>query len=324
MTQSGIAEIRYQHELFPCIWARLEDGNLIGCTYRRITMFSNQPAEFVGWHRHSLGSGRTVQSISEAPSVNGVLDTLGMTTLDPVTGIYHVEFLQDMFDVDAPITSAWFLDDAITPSGGYISLIGATYYLILNGLWHLNGKTVTAWIGGVDLGDWPVSNGSMTITLDPNGLLTFNEMAALSSSTAYGAMGFTIVNGGSTYTLPGVVGFTFTSQGQGLRPDTMDQARTQTGPGAGKRRRNAQYSMLVEGSQGLSVGCDSSFVNIKPVNYTPTNENDVLALNELYTGVLWDTIDDDSSFDGMLCWQLTRPYPSAIASFSAFLNVWDR
>lgn len=330
LTTSGISEIRYQHDLSPTIWARCGNGSLIGAAYKRSSLFSSQGPDFIGWHRHDLGSGRTVKSIAVGPSANGTLDALSMVTLDATTGVYHVELLNDMFDVNAPITAGWFLDDAVVPSGavitGNITLGGTiTFY----GLWHLNGKTVTVSCGGVDAGDAVVANGAVTVPIDGDVGTAFTTayLSSISSSTAYGAMTVPVTTplvGGGTTTLyvPAVVGFTYTSQGQILRPDSVDQTRGQTGPGMGKAGRAHQFAALMSGAQGISFGTDFGktlhTANFRQLNQAP------FAATQLYSGIYWDTVDDTFSFDGQLAWQITRPYPAAVVSIAMFQQNQDR
>ena len=160
---SGAAEIRYQEELAPIVWTRNNDGSLVGCTYRRLSSFISEEATFYAWHRHLLGSTRVTQSICSGPNQGGTLDAISMVTNQPTPGLIdtnvrHVEVLTDIYEEYNTITQAWFLDDAVAP----IMLIetnGVTCY----GLWHLNGKTVTAWIGGLDCGDFAVSNGQIFV-----------------------------------------------------------------------------------------------------------------------------------------------------------------
>ena len=159
LTVSGISEIAYQQELAPVIWLRMANGTLSGCTYKRTSLFSSEPAVFVGWHHHVLGSARTVQSITVGPSPDGALDSLCMLTQDPVTGICHIEFSAKLFDIGDTIYSAWQLDDACTPTQAVGNSLNVTFY----GYTYLNGKTVTAWVGGLDCGDYVVSNGSITV-----------------------------------------------------------------------------------------------------------------------------------------------------------------
>lgn len=67
LTVPNIKEIAYQYALVPCVWARLGDGTLIGCTYKRESDFTSQPPKFFGWHRHALGSNRKILSIQSGP-----------------------------------------------------------------------------------------------------------------------------------------------------------------------------------------------------------------------------------------------------------------
>src|SRR5581483_9021698 len=125
LTKSGISEVRYQQELLPIIWSRMEDGSLAGATYERENLFSSQPPKFIAWHRHDLGSSRTIESIAIGPSADGTLDTLTMVTNDPTTGIRHIEHTESIFNVGNAITSGWFCDNAVAPSGGVLTVAGA-------------------------------------------------------------------------------------------------------------------------------------------------------------------------------------------------------
>lgn len=322
LTVSGLAEIRYQQELLPVIWARCVDGTLIGSTYERTSLFSSQPPSFNAWHRHDLGSGRLVESIAVGPNKNGQLDNLVMVTNDLASGVRHVELLENIFDVGFPIARGWFLDDAITPTGSLATVAGATT-LTLSGLTHLEGKTVTASVGGMDCGDFTVSGGVIAVPVDydqfnPN-TLSSAYLASVSSATKWGADGMAIA--GTVFTVPCVVGFTYTSQGQGLRPDTIDQIRSPTGPGLGKPRRGHQFAVLLSASQGVSFGTDFAKLHaaqFKSSGGTPYNNT------RLFSGVYWDTLDDDYGFDSMFAWQVTRPYPAALVAYTVFQNTQDR
>ena len=170
LTYAGVEEIRYQEEIAPIVWMRCDDGTWDGCTYRRInaTVYGESQevveAAIAGWHRHALGSGRISQSIMVGPNYDGSLDTLTMVTTQTASGapdqnIRHVEELTPLFEEGTPLLNAWFLDDAIVPSSLNATSTGVT----LNGLWDLNGKPVTAWVGGLDCGDYTVANGSIFI-----------------------------------------------------------------------------------------------------------------------------------------------------------------
>jgi hypothetical protein len=324
LTTSGIQEIRYQQELLPVIWARMGNGSLSGATYERDNLFSSQPAKFIGWHRHDLGSARTIESIAVGPSVDGTLDTLAMVTNDPTTNVRHVELMNSLFDVNAAITSGWFCDDAVVPSGGAITGSGVNATLTFYGLWHLNGKTVTVHCGGVDVGDFVVANGSVAVPIDADvgGLFTSAYLASISSTTAYGAMGTQIEWTGGRLTVPAVVGFTYTSQGQILRPDAQDQTRSQTGPGLAKPRRLHQFGALLQGTQGISFGTD--FAKLHAVQFKSAGGTKDLTALQLFSGIYWNTIDDNWGFDSRLCWQVSRPYPAAVVALDGFMGMTDR
>ncbi len=325
LTKPGIDEIQYQQELLPVIWARCGDGSLVGVTYQRSSLFSSQGADFMGWHRHDFGSLRTVESTASGPSVDGTIDTLALVTNDPATNIRHVELMESLFEVNTDITLGWFLDDAVVPSGGTITYVAGAWALTLYGLWHLNGKSVTVSCGGIDCGDATVANGSASVSIDNDidALLSTSYLASISSTTAWGATGTPVYRAGTTYTVPCMVGFTYTSQGQILRPDTVDQGKSPTGPGPAKMRRNHQFGVLLEGTQGISFGTNFTAAKMHAANFKSPGGTAYTKL-QLFNGVYWDTIEDSWGFDGMLCWQVSRPYPAAVVSISGFMNMSDR
>lgn len=178
LLEPGVEEIRYQKELCPVAWVRMTDGSFAGMTYRRESpMLSEQPA-FAGWHSHELGTDRQVISIAVGPNVSGNLDTLSMVTFDPTDYFYRVEVLNDMFPDNGTNQDAWYLDGAIVPSGATMTPTNLTIY----GLEPLNGQTVSAYLAGVDVGDFAVSSGSISITLPAaNGLLTYTGLQELNN-----------------------------------------------------------------------------------------------------------------------------------------------
>lgn len=192
---AGIAEIRYQEALTPLIWARMKDGTLAGCTYRRISSFVSgesdqaQEAALVGWHRHDLGSGRVVQSIMVGENVDATLDALAMVTNQtsptaPDFNIRHVELLVDLFQETQTLQQAWYVDDGVVPQAIAIGAFGVTMY----GLWHLNGKIVSAWIGGLDCGDYLVADGNIFVPFqsDPGQFFTAAFFESLNGQTYRG------------------------------------------------------------------------------------------------------------------------------------------
>jgi hypothetical protein len=196
LTSDGIAEIAYQAELAPIVWARTNTNKLIGCTYKRESPFSTQPASFMGWHQHTLGSGRAVESIQAGPSPDGTLDSLMLITNDTATGIRYVELLTPIFEETGKITDAWFLDAAVVPTASEVKTVAGHLSVVFYGLDYIAGKTITAWIGGVDAGDYTVSaSGTITVPIDgsANPLLTQALLATLTTENDFGVIGASIL-----------------------------------------------------------------------------------------------------------------------------------
>jgi hypothetical protein len=161
LTVSGVAELAYMRELTPVIWARLNNGGLIGCTYKHDDPI--KPIEFNGWHRHQLGTGRNVISIQGGPANGGETDTLSLVTQDPDTGFCFVEFLQTLWDDSDDLLSAWYLDGGLNAAAAEKLTVDGVDVIRIYGLWYIAGETVSVWAAGVDCGDFTVTLGG---TLD--------------------------------------------------------------------------------------------------------------------------------------------------------------
>lgn len=192
LTQGGVAEIAYMRELTPVIWVRLDDGGLIGCTYKHDDPI--QPLEFAAWHRHELGTGRSVISIRGGPANGGETDTLSMVTQDPSTNFHYVEFLQTIWDDDGSLLAAWYVDGGISVAAA--ELINPTT-VRLYGLWYMAGEEVTVWGAGLDLGDYTVTSDG-TIDLPLNDAESLFTSAYLASVTALGCTSLSTEIVGST------------------------------------------------------------------------------------------------------------------------------
>jgi hypothetical protein len=310
LTVGSVAELAFTQEITPVIWARKDDGSLAGITYRRKTLSSSQRAEIRAWHRHTLGSGRLVEYISAGPSVGGERDALTMVTTDPATSIRHIEVMTDILDEGATLAQAAYVDDAVTPDATSTSAITPAPLggLTLYGLWPLEGKTVAAWIGGLDCGDYTVANGQITV---PYG-------DGISGGTASGL--FTAAFAAGVPLAQMLVGFSYNSDGQIVRPSQPAESGARSGPAFGKKRRNQKYAALVEGTQGLYVG--TSFARLMPALFRYDNGVSY-RVNEQFSGVHKDTLNDDYSLDGMICWRVTRPYIANIAAIGGFIQTQD-
>jgi hypothetical protein len=126
---------------------------------------------------------------------------------------------------------------------------------------------------------------------------------------------------GVVWTVPVAIGYTYTSQGQILRALAPQEAGAQNGPALGKTRRSHMFSALLSLTQGISFGAD--FSNMR-VGQLRTAGDRPYPLTTLYSDVLQDTLEDDYSFDSMLCWQITRPYPAQVLAIEPFLHTQDR
>jgi hypothetical protein len=122
--------------------------------------------------------------------------------------------------------------------------------------------------------------------------------------------------------MPIVVGFTYTSQGQLVRPNAREDTGARNGPGFGKKRLNNMIAFLVVNTQGLEYGTSFDAGRMQPA-YFKDLAGTTYAVNQLYSDIHWDTIGDDWSLDGRLTWQVTRPYPVTIASIGGYLKTND-
>ncbi len=313
----GVAEIAYQEEIAPIVWMRCDDGSLAGCTYRRISAFTTEEPNFVGWHQHALGDGFLVKSICDSPSQDGNLSSVTMVNEDPATGVYHVQMLTTLFDEDAAYQDAWFVDSGIVPVSATLTT-GETG-LQLFGLNAHNGKTVTAWVGVQDCGDFLVTNGSITVPFSDQFTLAYLQSLALATPGGFGQ--FAVTESTTGLVFPGLVGFTFTSRGQTLRPLLPVSTGAQNGPALGKTRRVHQIGALVHNAAGVSFG--TRFTNTQPANFKSPSGVPYTNL-QLVSGVFWTSVDDVYSYEGQPCWQITRPYPCTINSIEGFLETADR
>lgn len=318
LSKPGITEVAYQEELAPLIWARCDDGSLIGCTYRRISAFTTEEPSFVGWHRHQLGSNQAVVSITNGPSSDGTLDTLWMVCVNFQNNINHICTMEKMFDEDAELSDGWFLDDAVVPGAANATTSGVTFY----GLTHLNGSTVSAFLGGLDCGDYPVANGQITVPFGVAGgyfTLAYLQLITATPPTLNNIVQDTAMG----LKFSAVIGFTYTSQGQLLRPIAPQMTGAQNGPALGKTRRVMQFSALLNNVINGTVSFGTTFTNMRPGLFTTPSGKTYTPLQAI-SGVHEGTIEDDNSFDGMICWEVSRPVPAAVSAIGGFLQTQDK
>lgn len=124
------------------------------------------------------------------------------------------------------------------------------------------------------------------------------------------------------WTVPVAIGYTYPSQGQILRPIAPQETGAQNGPALAKTRRTHMFGTLLQNAQGISFGTD--FSSLRPGQMAAYPDGPNLALNVLFSGVHQDTLEDDYTFNSMLCWEIDRPYPATVCTIGAFLHTQDR
>lgn len=320
----GFAELAYQQEPAPVVWARMTDGSLVGTTYRRISLFSNQKPEFNAWHQHPLGSNRLVESICVGPSTNtnNILDTLSLVTNDPATNVRYVESLTPLMDETDPLTMAWFLDAAVVPPAASINNGKVSFY----GLNYLNGKIATVFAAGLDCGDYLVENGQVTVplgTLDPISGYTFdipqfNILQPLASTFVNNSV--TIAGGAVQYKIPAVIGLNYQTKGRLVRPMMPVDTGAKTGPAFAKKKKQARYGIHLVNSLGVQVGIGSK--NMVPVKIeSPMGK--LPPYLSMFSGIIRESLNDTPSYDSMLSWQTTRPFPASLVNLGGFISTED-
>jgi hypothetical protein len=322
LTRNGVAELAYTSAVTPIIWGRDTLGALFGITYKRDSLASSQPPTFYGWHHHALGSGRIVESICGGPSTGGNLDALTMVTNDPVTNIRHVEVMTDVQDELTPLAASWYLDDAVNPTSTSTTNIGLAYGfggLTINGLWHLNGKTVQVFAGGLDCGD-PGEGKAFSDFVVTNGSITVPYGDGISAGPGRGL--FTAAFATALPLTQIVVGFTYNSDGQLVRPISPADSGARSGPAFGKLTRAHRYAFKLVNTLGLSVG--GTFANLAPVNTRLNGNGPALPALTTFSGISADALKDDPNYDNAICWRVARPFPANIVAVGCNLATSDQ
>lgn len=199
-------------------------------------------------------------------------------------------------------------------------------YIQFAGMYHLTGQTVSVTVGGLDCGDFVVdATGNVYVLIGTPALLTAAYVTSLAGATGENAMPiyFDGGSGSAWITIPAVVGLAYTSQGQLLRPSTADDLKSPSGGGLGKKRRLHRFAALLKDCMSGAISFGTSFSALRPASLRDASDAPGSELNgvTLYSGVYRDEIDDDYSFDGMLCWQVTRPVPASIVQIAGHLEA---
>lgn len=205
--------------------------------------------------------------------------------------------------------------------------------IVFTGFYHMIGSPASVVICGLDCGDYIVSaTGTVTVPInsDKNQLCNGAYLAQFDvgpfDRTTYGDATTMLmisdgVGGVETIYVPVVIGFTYPSWGRLLRPVSQEDTKTPQGPSLGKTRRAHWFGALLLNTQGISFGTSTGQYDLAPLDDKAGN---VLPLNVLYSGVWSKPIDDNPSFDGMIGWQILRPFPATVVAISGFIETSER
>lgn len=352
-----VAELTYMEDRVPVVWARHGDFSLVGCTYRRLSRFVTDAPIFQAWHRHQITTDALdVQSVSATSYVDNNSVSSGQLYLcvQDTNGDCWIEQMRYLQTTLTSSYTAWMCDRApgrgmeIYPSGaaplgylGHLALMigsGGVYTGVrFYGYYHLAGQTVSASVCGMDLGDFTVdAKGYVDIPFGTYGTGSFTQALIAGFGTSDWQEGTTTLLGrvltdtsafSSTsqgVTFPAVIGKAYTSQGQLLRPVSQDDTKSRTGAALAKPRRVHEIGMLLVNTGIFSTGTDTSnLLTEYPLQDDGTLFDPQASPPSLYSGVHWSMIQDDFTRNGMVCWQVTRPWPVIVAAVSALLHGED-
>jgi hypothetical protein len=199
--------------------------------------------------------------------------------------------------------------------------------IVITGLGAFTVASVDVVIGGLDCGTFTLSGSTVTVPIDSNPLLSGDYLQSIDvgpwDRTTYGdattELTVQLSSGARARVyVPVTVGNSYASLGQTLRANAENQIKSPSGGGIGKKRHVYSYAMLLAGAQGISVGTNWGALLPAPLK---TKGGVTLPANVLYYGVVEDTLQDTDSFDGMVCWAITRPYPCVITGTASFVEV---
>jgi len=163
ITETGIACMAFQQEPDPILWIVLGNGRLISVTIDR-------ELDVLAWNRHETEGA--VEWVATVPS--GDTEQVWVLVRRSVNGsiVRYVERLQEswypIYGTDSPDYDAFPVADEPTNWGFQldcaISQDDAVGKAVWNGLGHLEGETVRCIADGVDMGEFTVTAGAITLT----------------------------------------------------------------------------------------------------------------------------------------------------------------
>lgn len=192
----SLVDVAWVQEPLLSFFVLRSDGKLLSCLHRKAV----EQEEFTGWFYHEHALGRFIESMSHGPDFSGVSDSLYVTTWDEDDDNPRwIETMMPVYVTTQPVWRSWHTD-ASSP-GYYVRRMITANGEPFNGLriylsWYMNGETVHPYIGGLDLGDFVVSNGYIDVPFTST--FTFAFLTSLNDGTDYDEWGVHLVWSGDT------------------------------------------------------------------------------------------------------------------------------
>lgn len=251
-----IVDMTFARAPEPTMYAVRSDGVLLGLTY--------VPEQQVyGWHRFVTdGTVKSVCTVAEGNEdavymvVHRLIDGTPFQSIERLTRRYFSQ-LEDCYFVDNGVSRTY-----LTPM------------TVIYGLWHLNGKTVSALGDGADLGDYVVVNGQITLS-----------------------EAVTTVH----------VGLPFTSRLQTLPLAVENVAAL----GQGSPKNISKVHLKVRNTTEFEIGPDFTRMNAPPMRDVTVPYGSPPGL---FTGEVSIDVAPSWGVDGAICVRQSRPLPLTILS----------
>lgn len=150
ITRTGVIDMAFASEPTPVVWCIRNDGLLIGFTW-------NNEQKVRGWHRHPIGGGGIVESISVMQAAEGDRHELWLIVRRTINGVTkrYVEYMERPWREGDSQASQFYVDSGLTYSGAPATTI--------SGLGHLEGQTVDVLTDGAPHPQRVVTGGQITL-----------------------------------------------------------------------------------------------------------------------------------------------------------------
>ena len=262
-----IVEWAFAAEPHQIIWGVRDDGVLLGFTYMR-------EHDVYAWHRHVTdGVVESVATITEADGFGGYEDAVWLIVNRTVNGRTR-RCLERLASRTFPtIADAWFVDCGIAYDGDPVSHV--------NGLDHLEGKTVAILGDGSIVPSQVVTNGA--VTLD------------------------------ALYTKV-IVGLPYTADLETLNLELA----TQTGPTAqGQMKKIGQVTVRVKDARGLSVGLNQGAL----AEVKQRSQETLGTALQPFSGDWQISVPSEWNRDGRIFVRQSYPLPATVLDLIPEVNV---